>query len=42
MEGKDNHHISEAVFKAFGRALDIATRFDTKRQNGLPTTKGLL
>lgn len=39
--GKNPHHILEAVFKAFGRALDQATRHDT-RVRGIPSTKGRL
>lgn len=39
--GKNYHHIIEAVFKAFGRALDKATRID-KRAPGIPSTKGVL
>ena len=35
------HHIIEAMFKAFARALDEATRID-RRVTGLPTTKGAL
>jgi len=39
--GKDPHHILEAIFKAFGRALDRATRRDS-RVRGVPSTKGKL
>lgn len=39
--GKNNHHILEAVFKAFGRALDEATRTD-ERIDGVMSTKGIL
>jgi imidazoleglycerol-phosphate dehydratase len=39
--GKDPHHILEAIFKAFGRALDQASRKDT-RVRGVPSTKGKL
>jgi len=39
--GKDPHHILEAVFKAFGRALDQATQIDP-RQRGVASTKGRL
>jgi imidazoleglycerol-phosphate dehydratase len=39
--GKNPHHIVEAVFKAFGRALDQATKRDT-RVRGIPSTKGKL
>ncbi len=39
--GSNNHHIIEAVFKAFGRALDEATRTDS-RIEGVMSTKGSL
>ncbi len=39
--GRDHHHIFEAIFKAFGKAMKIATTID-KRIKGLPTTKGKL
>jgi imidazoleglycerol-phosphate dehydratase len=39
--GKNTHHCLEAVFKAFGRALDRATRVDPRLQGAL-TTKGVL
>lgn len=39
--GANAHHIAEAAFKAFGRALDIAKRRD-ERVQGIPSTKGTL
>lgn len=39
--GENAHHIIEAMFKAFARALDDATTIDT-RVEGLPSTKGAL
>jgi len=39
--GRDDHHKAEAVFKALGRALDVATRLDPRR-TGVPSTKGTL
>ncbi len=39
--GRNDHHQCEALFKAFGRALDAATRQDPRRQ-GVPSTKGTL
>jgi imidazoleglycerol-phosphate dehydratase len=39
--GKNPHHIHEAVFKAFGRALDQASLRDA-RVRGVPSTKGRL
>ena len=40
--GLNNHHIAEAIFKALGKALDYASRIDSKRGRVLPTSKGLL
>jgi imidazoleglycerol-phosphate dehydratase len=39
--GDNAHHIIEAVFKAFARALDVATTVDT-RIVGVMSTKGKL
>jgi imidazoleglycerol-phosphate dehydratase len=39
--GSNNHHIIEAIFKAFARALDEATRADS-RIDGVMSTKGTL
>ncbi|MBD3183398.1 imidazoleglycerol-phosphate dehydratase HisB [Candidatus Poribacteria bacterium] len=39
--GGNTHHIIEAVFKAFGRALDMATSYD-ERIKGVLSTKGTL
>jgi imidazoleglycerol-phosphate dehydratase len=39
--GRDDHHKVEALFKAFGRALDAATTLD-KRRRGVASTKGTL
>lgn len=41
LSGGNNHHMAEAVFKAFGRALDEATALDT-RIEGVLSTKGSL
>lgn len=41
LAGRNAHHIAEAAFKAFGRALDAATRLD-ERITGIPSTKGVL
>ncbi|MFP5378516.1 MAG: imidazoleglycerol-phosphate dehydratase HisB [Vicinamibacteria bacterium] len=40
--GRSNHHKIEAVFKAFGRALRVATSKDKRLAKMLPSTKGLL
>jgi len=37
--GANRHHIVEAIFKGFGRALDAATSLD-QRRSGVPSTKG--
>jgi imidazoleglycerol-phosphate dehydratase len=39
--GLNDHHKIEALFKAFARALDMATIVDPRRQ-GVPSTKGTL
>ena len=41
LRGKNYHHIIEAIFKAFARALDEATQID-QRVSGVPSTKGTL
>jgi imidazoleglycerol-phosphate dehydratase len=42
LAGTNDHHKAEAAFKAFGRALDAATRIDPRRQGDIPSTKGAL
>lgn len=41
LAGRDPHHIVEAQFKAFARALRTAIE-DDPRQDSIPSTKGLL
>jgi imidazoleglycerol-phosphate dehydratase len=41
VRGDNPHHIVEAAFKAFARALDAATALDP-RVRGVPSTKGAL
>lgn len=41
MYGKNNHHMTEAIFKAFGRALREAVTFDPVIK-GVMSTKGVL
>ena len=41
LDGRDAHHMAEAVFKALARALDVATQIDP-RVEGVPSTKGVL
>jgi imidazoleglycerol-phosphate dehydratase len=40
--GSNDHHRAEALFKALGRALDIATRIDDRITGELPSTKDFL
>jgi imidazoleglycerol-phosphate dehydratase len=40
--GTNDHHKAEVLFKALGRALDRATRIDTRIAGELPSTKDLL
>jgi len=40
--GDEPHHIAEALFKAFARAVDIACQRDPRIPGRLPTTKGKL
>ena len=40
--GRDDHHQAEALFKAWARALDIATQVDQGRAGNIPSTKGSL
>lgn len=42
LDGTDTHHIIEAVFKSFARALSIACAIDEKKKDIIPSTKGLL
>lgn len=39
--GSNNHHIMEAMFKAFAKALDMATQYD-ERITDVLSTKGML
>ena len=39
LAGTDDHHKAEAIFKALGRALDTATRFDDRIRGQVPSTK---
>ena len=41
LDGFNNHHIIEAAFKAFAKALDQATGYDS-RSTGVLSTKGTL
>lgn len=41
IKGRNNHHIAESMFKAFGRALKQAIAY-TKGKKTIPSTKGVL
>lgn len=40
--GANAHHVTEAAFKAFARALSDALTVDPRRGGGVPSTKGML
>jgi len=40
--GRDDHHQAEALFKAWARAMDMATQMDPRRAGNIPSTKGTL
>ena len=40
--GENNHHIAECAFKAFGKALDMASMYEERLDGALWTTKGSL
>lgn len=42
MYGSNNHHIIEAAFKAFAKALDQATQLDPRLEGSILSTKGSL
>lgn len=42
LDGLNNHHIAEAAFKAFGKALDEATSYDPRLDGQVWSTKGSL
>ena len=42
LDGYDTHHIIEAIFKSFARALKIAVSIDEKNSDKIPSTKGVL
>ena len=42
LDGFDTHHIIEAVFKSFARALKTAVSYDVNNQDKVPSTKGIL
>lgn len=40
--GEEPHHVVEALFKAFAKAVDVAAQFDPRIAGQLPSTKGRL
>ncbi|MEG1743640.1 MAG: imidazoleglycerol-phosphate dehydratase HisB [Clostridia bacterium] len=42
LEGKNSHHIIEAIFKAFARVMSKSVSIDEKYKNEIPSTKGIL
>jgi imidazoleglycerol-phosphate dehydratase len=40
--GQNNHHICEAIFKGFARALRTAVELDPRKGTAIPSTKGQL
>ena len=42
VEGDNEHHKIEAIFKAFAKAINMAVRRDIKQIDNLPSTKGVL
>lgn len=42
LQGDNDHHRAEALFKALGRALDQATSLDPRLGSSIPSTKGTI
>ncbi|MEO8891582.1 MAG: imidazoleglycerol-phosphate dehydratase HisB [Coleofasciculaceae cyanobacterium] len=42
LDGINSHHIIEATFKAFARAMRMATEVDERRAGTIPSSKGVL
>ena len=42
IDGYDTHHIIEAIFKSFAKALKIAVSLDNENADKIPSTKGLI
>ena len=42
LDGINSHHIIEATFKAFARAMRIAVEIDPRRGTTIPSSKGVL
>ncbi|NCB05949.1 MAG: imidazoleglycerol-phosphate dehydratase, partial [Clostridia bacterium] len=42
LAGENTHHIIEAIFKGFGRAMRQAVAIDETASDEIPSTKGTL
>ena len=42
LNGTNSHHIVEACFKAFAKALRMAIEFDPRRDGAIPSSKGVI
>lgn len=42
LDGRNSHHIAEAMFKAVARAMRTAVEIDEKAKDEIPSTKGVL
>ncbi len=42
LSGANDHHIAESSFKAFGKALDLATMYEERLNGAVWSTKGVL
>ncbi len=42
LDGINSHHLIEATFKAFARALRMAIAIDPRRQSTIPSSKGVI
>jgi len=42
LDGINSHHLIEATFKAFARALRMAVEIDPRRANTIPSSKGVI
>ena len=40
--GQNNHHVCEAIFKGFARAMRQAVSIDARQAHAVPSTKGVL
>ena len=40
--GQNNHHVCEAIYKGFARAMRQAVSIDSRKADAVPSTKGML